>query len=301
MEQPGSSIDPAAEEAQAIAALFTPQTATTNFLMNLSAVLRIVMGWWTLTLEVFIRRDFGERYFTITRVFLAGLLLAGYIIWGGSWLRLLFQVQGDFFILLVLPAFLLMVIYHFRRIRQRQKGGIQWHSMSFGISRLEQYTRNRQAYNDWIFYRFVEPFTGFAIALVLWILSLHATAFWIATASVCMFFRNNMLYFQERARILDIVDARIEAKYFHAISRNQPKSETAGYSIAAQPYDNFIPPDTGSDFAQTVRESIAPPASTAEGSAKVEAQTHQTDDYLDENVSPFKDTLSDTLEPPDDK
>jgi len=57
-----------------MARYMVPPTAF-NMLRNLEQIVRVMMSWSTITLEVFIRREFGERYLSIGRVILGILTL----------------------------------------------------------------------------------------------------------------------------------------------------------------------------------------------------------------------------------
>src|SRR5688572_7670664 len=75
MQQPGrtSGVDPGAQEAGYIFAVAAPGVA--QAISTFSNIFIIVLGWWSIIPEVFLRYQFGERYLTFLRVFFAGIIL----------------------------------------------------------------------------------------------------------------------------------------------------------------------------------------------------------------------------------
>lgn len=122
----------------------------------------LILGWFTTPVEVFLRRDFGQRWFTTVN-FYAGLMLLlmfatlQYLIsllW--EWLRnlmhsILSSVNPlyipeeydlsdrlmDSSMVFIIIAYILMGTYHLFKIWWRNKANLALHSFSDGTSRLE--------------------------------------------------------------------------------------------------------------------------------------------------------------------
>ncbi|RKR84197.1 hypothetical protein BDD43_4424 [Mucilaginibacter gracilis] len=122
----------------------------------------LFLGWFTIPMEVFLRKDFGQRWFTAIN-FYAGLFLIGvvsalqwiiYSVWPGLEGRLFMLMNighafdaysdsesvagtkaGD--MLLFVIAYLLIGSYHLFKIKWRNQAGIPLHSFDDGTSHLE--------------------------------------------------------------------------------------------------------------------------------------------------------------------
>lgn len=76
MHHSGNSggVDPAAREAGYILSATMPGAA--QILTTIVNIIIIVLGWWSVLLEVFIRYDFSEHYLSWLRLFFAYVLLS---------------------------------------------------------------------------------------------------------------------------------------------------------------------------------------------------------------------------------
>lgn len=241
------------------AAVFAPMVA--QYIQLATALTTFILGWISLSLELLVRKDFGERYISSIRFFLAVLFIGAFrmvvsLFFGFGWLFWLFGF-----------TYLIAYIYHRRQITLRNKRGEEWHSMSFGVSRLEgfvEYLRAKEIpiiskWDDWFLYRILEPAFFFIVGGLVWIID-DGLGFYIVVASFALFMKNQMTYSKEYNQYLDIVDARIEAKYQQAALSGQQKQQTGGISVVSMP-ENLakILPSTSDhtpDFAATVQETI---------------------------------------------
>ncbi len=229
---------PVVAQAQYVASLFMPGVvAYMQFFTDLAIIL---LGWLSVSVEVFLRRDFGERYLSNIRLMLSSLMLtavgfSGALAWfinanlsstpssssaADAWV---------FGILLVSYAGL--CLFHRWQIRRRNRLGIQWHSMSFGSSWFEAFI----SWDDWRLYTVVEPLFVFALAVLASWLGLAATGLWFLVGSVALFLRNQLVYMQNRDKILNLMDSRIEAGFFQTSLNGAPKRTTAGFSVVPFP------------------------------------------------------------------
>lgn len=214
----------------------------------------IIMGWFAISVEVFLRHTFGERYLNILRVFLAAFAM-GLVVFGaqvGGALGSLYgerpnalQAAGGFLGGVVLQfvywGFLGFSAYHLWQTYQRNKRGERWYSHSFGISRLSFLIGRRVTagpvdftINDWTLYRFVEPGLIWACSFIGGFLS-GTLGFFLFLAAVTMFIKNNYLYSQARGRILDMMDAEIERDYLTQAMQGTDKRQTAGFTLVRPP------------------------------------------------------------------
>lgn len=255
---------------QHIAGLFDP-LGVKQFQV-ITDLLIIIGGWASVSLEIFTRKEFGERYFTPLRfmlglavlglyVFIAGLASAASAAFGGqgSWGPLLLIVFiGLYFIGGLLHQFDIFYRNHYT--------GQLWYSQSFGVSRFSRFIGRRigplPPLDDWAIFLYIEPFACF---LVGWTLTMFATlgvlptgelGNWILFASVALLFKNQMLYNKDRDELLNMNDARIKAMFLQASTRGAPKEQTAGY--VAPPLPQAV--DRDKDGVPDFLEALPAPA-----------------------------------------
>lgn len=241
--------------------LMGPQSM--NVLRNLQSLAVILLGFVSVTVEAFIRRDFGSRYWTLLRVVAAWQVMRFYVLLLNlpEIVRMSFGMgrpmrsMADWFTY----AFLVLALVHLFRNWQRHRAGIPWHSQSFGISWL-----SFLPVHDYVLYRFIEP----ACVLVAgWLLSSvdGPTGGWLVLAGMALFVRNNMTFSMMRDRYLDIIDARIESRYFNEVQSGKPKQQTAGWQVVPIPQGNLFGDEDEIDISATVRETMQ--TATANGAA----------------------------------
>jgi len=256
------------QEVEYLSSLFMPDTI--KALHVIQQVTVIVLGWISVTLEVFTRREFGERYLSWTRVFLAWFAM-GFFDFAREipgMVRGLIPFSQPVFTAHLHPwfwqGFIVLYLIHRLHIWRRKQQGIQWHSQSFGISWLEFLPWGLLAnipvigryivVNDWTLYRWIEPGLCFLAGLALEPFS-WATSEWILLASVALFIKNQMVYFSTLGRFLDVIDARIEAANLTGALSGKSKRDTAGFSVVAVPQGENVFNATP-DIAATVKATL---------------------------------------------
>lgn len=251
---------PAITQAQYVASLFLPGVvAYLQFFTDLAIIL---LGWLSVSVEVFLRRDFGERYLSNIRLMLATIMLL-FIGTGGTLIGLIrrsddreaSRMGGGWVFVIFFLIYLGLCLYHRWQIRSRNQQGIQWHSLSFGTSWLSGVT----PWGDWTLYTVVEPLLTIVVGLVFTIMDMSAVGIWWLVAGVALFLKNQMVYTQYRDKILDLIDSRIEAGYFQESLNGAPKQKTAGFSVVPFPPGQVkIIEQTVPDLMATVKATLAP-------------------------------------------
>lgn len=209
-----------------------------------------ILNVMSMSVEIFIRHSFGERYVNWIRFIFSLLMLQsvlGILRFFGA---LPFIGTGNY------PtvssyfwySFVGLTIYHLFRIWWRNKKGIPWHSRSFGISHL-----SFLPFNDNVLYRVVEPMACLTVSWLLHPIS-PFTANWLLVSSFCLLIKNNLLYNIQRGRVLDLIDGRIEAAVMAGTMEGTDKRKTAGWSnIVTMPQDlDSVPKDHAADEATTI-------------------------------------------------
>lgn len=236
-----------------------------------------LLSWMATSWEVFLRRDFGERYFSWLRASLCGLLLVSYL----SFFAMVQQstprtVVYAVFIWLVGAASLAQLArIWWRTMIERQL----WHSMCFGVSwftvifqRLNLWALQQPMIrpiaealpvDQWFLYRFIEP--AIAIALSLPVLALDPVlGCWMLFAAMSLAVKNMFTYQEMRNQIMDLIDAQIEKVAVPAALAGWSQQHTAGISLVSVPshlrrllLDRQANPATPPNYSATLNQAFA--------------------------------------------
>lgn len=237
-----------------------------NMLRNIEEILKVLLFWASGTIVPFIRYEFGERYFTVTRVLMGYLFIR--IALGFVTLRNMLSVIpgigslpyevgiNRWYVL----SFTALSIWHLAMIRLRNHRGREWYSQSPGISWLEWVIPwSGYRITEGALYRFIEPGVCFFVAWFILPIFMQGGSFtrnWLMFASVGLFMFNNMNFNTRRNRMLDLMDGEIESRYFIQMREGKhggaprPKAETAGYTVMSIP--QAMQERLSDDFSATV-------------------------------------------------
>jgi hypothetical protein len=224
-----------------------------NPLMAIGQIAMVLLSWLSVTLELFVRFNFGERYLSWLRLFL-GLMIMELTTLVPRMIFAMIPFLGGptgSFSPLFFRAAICLGIYHQWRIWRRNRQGIAWHSNSFGVSRL-----SFLPVSDWMLYRFVEPGLCFIAGMLIKFID-PVTGIWVILASVALFVKNQMVFNAQRGRLLDVIDARIESAAMQGALEGRPKQETAGFSVMSVPVAHFFD-ETAPDIEATVSATLNP-------------------------------------------
>lgn len=255
----GSSRNPGLEDIDFLASSLMPKQ--TEIIKFFAAVVVIFLSWLSITIEVFFRYQFGERYLSFLRLFLAystmGLLVFYFPIFFG------FGSLTGWFIL----AFLVLSAYHWLTIWVRNRSRIPWYSLSFGISRLEGLPLGIFG-GDWMLCCVTEPVFALIVAVLMRFLDPGLGSF-LLLAAFALFLKNLLMYQQYHNTFLDLADARIVAEHFNDVLQGKPKTVTAGIppvssavrnafqtSVAASPAEAGESEPSMPDFQATMAEVL---------------------------------------------
>lgn len=263
---------PARNSAEVMAQYVVP-TSAFNILRNLEQILRILMSWSSVTLDVFIRRDFGERYLDVGRVLL-GLLTLRFFLGLANLQTALSWVPGiqplasqrtinRWF----MTCFVLLTLVHLLRIALRNHAGVPWHSHSFGVSWLDFLTMLppvrigdiQLRISDWMLYRFIEPGLCLFIAATL-VPGPSFTRSWLIWCSIAMLIHNNLIFNAQRGRFLDLLDSQIESGHYNSVREealgDASKYQTAGHMVMPMPPKPLLESMEAAEIEATVHETM---------------------------------------------
>ena len=191
---------------------------------GLTVFVAFVASWFALSVAVFIRKDFGERFLGWVNLWFAytalanfaffGNLISGYWGHGHSWL-----------ISVVWFAFLAASAWHRFAIWARNRSGVQWHSYYAGRSLLPFRC------SDELMLTWIEP--GFVLVLSM-VLSPFSplVSTWLWLAAVSLWVHAQITIYYQKQGVLDAIDAGLEARFLSDAVSGKPAGETGGVTIA---------------------------------------------------------------------
>lgn len=188
------------------------------------AILSLLSGCFAVSVVVFIRKDFGERYLSWLNLFFGYSVVANFYFFGGL-IAMLTRRGGAGMMGLFWLAFIVMSLYRRYEIAEKIKAGVTWHSMCMGASLLPL------PFSQEKIYKFFEPAVVFLLGQLLSAFSGQA-GLWLMISAVALFVNNHIVFYNERRVLLDLRDAEIESKYLGAALSGKPARETAGFVVA---------------------------------------------------------------------
>jgi hypothetical protein len=221
-------------------------------------------GWASVTLEVFSRHRFGERYVTPFRLALGTLIYGAYIaLFGGIEIITYFSILQDrpsltalerlrllpgntIVLVLFLGLFLLVGALHSFDIFYRNTYTEELcHSKSFGVPWGARWFLGRRILDlppldEWFVLAYVEPWVWFLLGgALMWASQVFPFIYllgqWFLLASLALFAKNQILKLQAHERDLDLMDAKIVVAARRLSAQGAPSTETGGYKVMTLP------------------------------------------------------------------
>jgi len=188
------------------------------------SIVNLVCACLGLSVAVFIRKDFGERYLSWVNLFFGYTVVANFSFFGGL-ITMFTHRGGEQFMFFFWIAFILVSLWHKREIARKIKAGERWHSMYAGTSILPLPLSQENIY------KFGEPAVVLGIGYLLWEVS-GQVGLWLILSGLALFVNNHIIYHNQRQAILDVRDAEIEAKNIGGAFAGKPPRETGGVVVA---------------------------------------------------------------------
>ena len=185
----------------------------------------VIMEFFSRSVEVFIRKDFGVRYFDLLGATGSGLTLFIVTMIAASQLNESMQF-GNAILGLYLLAYVIVAIVHICLAKWRKE---VLHSLYSGEPFLYICIFKELAWpklEEHHVKLYVEPLAVFLVSMPVAVLSPPLSA-WLLFSSVCMFVRGQRALRASREKYLDLMDAQIEADQMANVIKG-----------AGQPYEN---------------------------------------------------------------
>lgn len=252
--------------------LFLPMSEEhgAGFIKNVVAIIMLLFYWSATHTTILCRHSFGIRYISITRFLVAGIMT--------SLIRfpitLMFGGVGILDYVWMWSITSAYVIHYWQARKRLRNKETLWHSNSFGISHFEPLLgKLAKRFNhlpfpqldDYFLHRVAEPFAFFLLALLIRPFDL-SVSYIIMFGALGHLIHANLSYSHLQGRLLDIIDAQIESRFFQISMDGAHKSTTAGYQAPVRLADDGLTnlvegrvKDTLSKVAATVSETLAQP------------------------------------------
>jgi hypothetical protein len=227
---------------------------------------QLVAGWFSASVETFLRRGMGERFYSRGNFTVGALVLGGFTLF--SMFRAAATRAGvwDFgLFVLLFGAYLVLGSFHLARNVYLRNTGQAEHSMTPGTSRLLPLAtlflwacnavarpvfgvvmralpkRQRRGAED-VFPIFrdeeaitvlaIEPLACFVLALLAWgPLNLPLVGAWLALSTGALWVHSSLYWEAQMQQFLDLQDSFIEAEYLPAALAGAPRAETRGVPV----------------------------------------------------------------------
>lgn len=227
-----------------------------------------IFGWFAVTLEVFLRRDFGERYFNRVNFFAGLIVLLGFNFGqntiGGVWRQGEEPTWKESMMWIFLLAYIGFSIIHLFTIWWRDRAGRPLHSLDSGKSWLEPMAglilvtcnalatpiirllskalphawqqdmlRILPAFRDKRSFAegVLEPLACFIVMFSLFLGKIFVPMMWVFFSLVALFFYTSFRHQAERHKFLDIQDNVIEAQELQSALRGTSQSYRISESV----------------------------------------------------------------------
>lgn len=192
---------------------------------GLAFIATLVLKWIEASILGFLRRDFGERYYSWFTIFagytvVANLAFAGNALWASA--------TGEGFswsMVAVWAAFTATSLYHRWVMRRKLRAGHQWHTRYCGMSLIPG-RLSEEVKLGWL-----EPALVLAVGAAAWPFS-HLVGLWLVMSAVALWLHSQIRFHYQRQALLNAIDARLEGQFFGEALKGRPATQTAGVAIA---------------------------------------------------------------------
>lgn len=192
------------------------------------AAVLFVLGWFVMSVVVFLRKDFGRNYVSWINLFFGYTAIGTFATWGNFHTL---NKQPSVLIGLFYLSFIGLSIYHRMEANRKRKVGYRWHTEYSGTS-LIPIPVSKEIMNKWI-----EPAVVFSAAVLMHLIHNRAMEAWLCIATIALLLHEHISYFIEEQKADKLADATIEAEYWKTAMQGKPARETHGFVIAQSTLD----------------------------------------------------------------
>lgn len=214
-------------------------------LRALHALAQFVLFAASLTVEVFLRYDFGERYLKPPAVLLGLAWLALASLYFGP------QAVGAETLTTFAHAFIVVSLLKMVWIQIRIRRGVRWHSKSPGVP-LPPLARIATSHS--MLHQIIEPAIAIVAGVVVIVSGGGVLGLYLFFAAIAMVGKNLIERARFREKLLDAIDSQIESETFAEAMKDRPSPRKAR---------GFVVPGAGKWLSSPKVSSLSDPYPTA--------------------------------------
>jgi hypothetical protein len=207
-------------------ASFAMATEPGKMVFGILMLLHWILGWFVMSVVVFLRRNFGERYLSWLNI-LFGMTAVGFFTGLGNLILSQRSSHLSYTIELAYYAVVSLSVFHRVIIWRKNRRGELWHSYNPGTSLIRIPGVPEEVVAKW-----VEPGVLFALAFMAGKFGDTPLRWWLLIGSFALLVHEQVSYFMQRQQFLNLRDALIESKNWGAVMSGKPVQQTQGYTIA---------------------------------------------------------------------
>ena len=194
-------------------------------------LLHWILGWFVMSVVVFFRKNFGERYLGWLNI-LFGMTAVGVFTGFGNVILSQGQAHLSRTIEFAYYGVVGLSVYHRVVIWRKNRAGQLWHSYNPGTSLIRIPGVGEETVAKWI-----EPAVLFGLAYVAGKFHDSPLQLWLVIGGFAVLVHEQVSYFMQRQQFLDMRDAMIESKNWGGVLAGKPVQQTQGYTIARSNLD----------------------------------------------------------------
>ena len=205
---------------------FATATEPGKLVFGILMLIHWVLGWFVMSVVVFLRKNFGERYLSVVNI-LFGMTAVGLFTGLGNLLLSQGSSHLSYAIEFAYYGVVGLSVYHRFVIYRKNKAGKLWHSWNPGESLIKLPGVSEETVARW-----VEPGVLFALSLVAEKMGDAPLRILLLIGSFSILVHEQVSYFMQRQQFLDMRDSMIESRNWSAVMSGEPVEHTQGYTIA---------------------------------------------------------------------
>lgn len=197
-----------------------------KLVFGLMMLVHFILGWFAMSVVVFLRRNFGERYLSWINI-LFGMTAIGFFTGIGNVLFSMGSSHLSYTIEFAYYGVVGLSVYHRVVIWRKNRRGQLWHSYNPGESLIRIPGLSEETIAKW-----VEPGVLFGLAYIANLMHDTPLRLWLLIGAFAVLVHEQVSYYMQRQQFLDMRDALIESQNWSGVMSGKPVQQTQGYTIA---------------------------------------------------------------------
>ena len=169
-------------------------TGPGQLVMGFLSLIHWVLGWFVMSVVVFVRKDFGERYLSWVNIMFGAVAVGLFCGLGNMFISWKHGTEISRMIGVAYNLFLLCAIIHRVKIWRRNKRGEQWHSYNPGVSIFRIPRVSLETQSKWI-----DPAIIWTISVITYNLNDHTVTNWLQIGSLSLIIHEQVSYYPAKA------------------------------------------------------------------------------------------------------